>query len=344
MGSGDLTETGNGYEDMALAYGGDGVDALHGCGVRECSLPFQTYIPMKITSLFYALTGLSLLGVTTVSAAPKPVIKAEAETKLPEIWQSVPASQRLSLVRAAEMDALRILAERIAGLALDGESTVRDLAATSNEVRGELEAVLRGVKTTEGPTYHEDGRVEVVRAVKVAQLIRSLTQKNGGTPTASLDTREDTMDALGNAAIPGSPGQKRIMAKRAAEMDVYRRLAERVAGVHITGDTTLKDFVAKDDKLRTSFNHTIKSAEITSIVYNEDGTATVEATLKIGPLVRTIVRHKSAQGVVLKVEEKTEQQEITETGNGAPAEDASDDASAPSSQEVEAVISSILAN
>ncbi len=298
---------------------------------------------MKITTILYALTGLSLLGVSTVAAAPEPVAKAEADTKLPEIWQKVPASQRLSLVHAAEMDALRILAERIAGLALDEKSTVRDLAATSDEVRGELEAVLRGVKTTEGPTYHEDGRVEVVRAVKVAQLIRSLTQKNGGTPTASLDTREDTMDALGNAAIPGSPGQKRIMAKRAAEMDVYRRLAERVAGVHITGDTTLKDFVAKDDKLRASFSHTIKSAEITSIVYNEDGTATVEATLRIGPLVRTIVKHKSAQGAVLKVEEKTEQQEITETGNGAPAEDAPADASSPSSQEVETIISSILA-
>ncbi len=298
---------------------------------------------MKITPIIYALIGLTLLGVTTATAAPKPVVKAEADTKLPAIWRKVPAAQRLSLVRAAEMDALRILAERIAGLALDEESTVQDLAATSDEVRGELAAVLRGVKTTEGPTYYEDGRVEVVRAVKVAQLIRSLTQKNGGTPTASLDTREEMMDALGNAAIPGSPGQKRIMAKRAAEMDVYRRLAERVAGVHLTGETTMKDFVAKDDKLRATFSHTIKSAEITSIVYNEDGTATVEATLKIGPLVRTIVKHKSAQGAVLKVEETAEQQEISETGNGAPAEETPNGASAPSSKEVETVISSVLA-
>ena len=120
---------------------------------------------MKITPIFYALAGLSLLGATTATAAPKPVIKASAENKLPEIWQKVPAAQRLSLVRAAEMDALRILAERIAGFSLDGESTVQDLAATSDTVRGELAAVLRGVKTTEGPTYHEDGRVEVVRAV-----------------------------------------------------------------------------------------------------------------------------------------------------------------------------------
>ena len=298
---------------------------------------------MKITPIFYALAGLSLLGATTATAAPKPVIKAAAESKLPEIWQNVPAAQRLSLVRAAEMDALRILAERIAGLSLDEESTVQDLAAISDTVRGELAAVLRGVKTTEGPTYHDDGRVEVVRAVKINQLVRTITEKQGGSTKVTLDNQQDTLDALGNAAIPGSLGQKRILAKRAAEMDVYRRLAERVAGVQIVGETTLKDFVASDDKLRASFNHTIKSAEITSIAFNDDGSASVEATLKIGPLVRTIVKQKSAQGNVLKVEEKTEQMEITETGNGAPTEEGADGSSAPSSKEVDTVISSVLA-
>ena len=298
---------------------------------------------MKITPIFYALAGLSLLGATTATAAPKPVIKAAAESKLPEIWQNVPAAQRLSLVRAAEMDALRILAERIAGLSLDEESTVQDLAATSDTVRGELAAVLRGVKTTEGPTYHDDGRVEVVRAVKINQLVRTITEKQGGSTKVTLDNQQDTLDALGNAAIPGSLGQKRILAKRAAEMDVYRRLAERVAGVQIVGETTLKDFVASDDKLRASFNHTIKSAEITSIAFNDDGSASVEATLKIGPLVRTIVKQKSAQGNVLKVEEKTEQMEITETGNGVPTEEGADGSSVPSSKEVDTVISSVLA-
>ena len=298
---------------------------------------------MKITPIFYALAGLSLLGATTATAAPKPVIKAADENKLPEIWQNVPAAQRLSLVRAAEMDALRILAERIAGLSLDEESTVQDLAATSDTVRGELAAVLRGVKTTEGPTYHDDGRVEVVRAVKINQLVRTITEKQGGSTKVTLDNQQDTLDALGNAAIPGSLGQKRILAKRAAEMDVYRRLAERVAGVQIVGETTLKDFVASDDKLRASFNHTIKSAEITSIAFNDDGSASVEATLKIGPLVRTIVKQKSAQGNVLKVEEKTEQMEITETGNGVPTEEGADGSSVPSSKEVDTVISSVLA-
>lgn len=296
---------------------------------------------MKKTLIIAAVAGLVTLGVPASYAAPKPVVKAAA-ANLPEIWQKVPAGQRLTYVRAAEVDALRILAERIAGISLDGETTVQDLAEANDNIRGELQAVLRGVKTTEGPTYHEDGRVEVVREVKVQSLIQSIIKKSGGSVSGSITTQVDTVDALGNSAIPGSLGHKRILAKRAAEMDVYRRLAERAAGVQVDGSSTVKDFVVADDSLKASFSHALKSAEITSIAFNDDGTATVEATLKVGPLVRTIVKHKSAKGDVVKVEESTEQMSITETGNGAAAEEGGSAAPAPVTQEVDTIISSVL--
>ena len=297
---------------------------------------------MKKNILICAVAGLATLGVCPSFAAPKPVVKASAAANLPEIWQKVPAGQRLTYVRAAEVDALRILAERIAGISLDGETTVQDLAAANDNIRGELAAVLRGVKTTEGPTYHEDGRVEVVRAVKVESLIQSIIKKSNGAVSTSYSKQIDTVDALGNAAIPGSLGHKRILAKRAAEMDVYRRLAERAAGVRVDGSSTVKDFVVEDDSLRASFSHLLKSAEITSIAFNDDGTASVEASLKIGPLVRTIVKHKSAKGQVVKVEESAEQMSITETGQGAAAEGGASPAPAPVSQEVDTIISGVL--
>lgn len=299
---------------------------------------------MKTPLLFCAVAGLAMLGVSPSPAAPKPVIKADTASNLPEIWQKIPAGQRLTYVRAAEVDALRLLAERVAGISLDGETTVRDLAAANDNIRGELQAVLRGVKTTEGPTYHEDGRVEVVREVKVQSFIRSIIKKNGGSTSTTYSEQVDTVDALGNAAIPGSLGHRRILAKRAAEMDVYRRLAERAAGVRVEGSTTVRDFVAEDDSLKASFSHTLKSAEITSIAFHDDGTATVEATLKVGPLVRTIVRHKSAKGQTLKVEESTEQLSITETGSGAATEEPPAAGTTPATQEVDTIISGVLSN
>lgn len=297
---------------------------------------------MKPTTLMGAALALAALGLSPAFSAPKPVVKAAAAA-LPEIWQKVPAGQRLTYVRAAEVDALRILAERIAGISLDGETTVQDLAMANDNIRGELQAVLRGVRTSEGPTYYDDGRVEVVREVKVESLIQSIIKKHGGSTFTTTSKQIDTVDALGNAAIPGSLGHKRILAKRAAEMDVYRRLAERAAGVQIEEATTVKDFVAQDDSLKASFAHTLKSAEITSIAFNDDGTATVEATLKVGPLVRTIVKHKSAQGEVLKVDESAEQLSITETGNGAAAEEGGAAApTTPVTQELDTIISGVL--
>lgn len=305
---------------------------------------------MKTTTLLIALNAcLAGLNVQTAYAAPKPTITAGPT--LPEIWKNVPAAQRLQYVRAAELDATRILAERIAGIKLDGETTVKDLCAASDTVKGQLAASLKGVHTTEGPTFCDDGRVEVVRAVKVKNLIESIkTQTVNGKKvgaTATLLTETEEIDALGNAAIKGSVGHGRVKAKRAAEMDLYRKLAERIAGVQITSDSTMKDFAVEDDAIRASLCNVLKSAEMTGITYTDD-TASVTAKVKVGPLVRTIVRTKSASGKVLKVDEKVEQMEIEETGSGAAsaAPAATDDtaatASEPTTEEVDTILSEVL--
>lgn len=292
-----------------------------------------------------AVAGLAGLAACPASAAPKPVEQTQA-APLPDIWQKMPANQRLQYVRAAEIDAARVLAERIVGIALEGGTTVRDLAAANDDIKGALEATLKGIKTTEGPTYCEDGRVEVVRAVNLHSLLEVVVQRQGKEASTYLKTVDETIDALGNAAIPGSLGHKHVMAKRAAEMDVYRRLAERAMGVQVSSDTTVKDFVAENDAVKTTFANALKSAEITAITYNADGTASVTAALKVGPLVRTIVRARNAKGQVIKVDEKAEQMVLEETGSGAVKEDAPAEkapAAAPvQTQEVETIISDVL--
>ena len=298
--------------------------------------------PLILTLALCATIG----GVQTAAAAPT-VSVTQTASALPEIWQKVPPAQRLQYVRAAEMDATRILAERIMGLSLDGETTVRELAAASDAIKGELSATLKGVKTSSGPTYHEDGRVEVVRAVKVSNLVRCVTSStnkaNDGTTYKNV---VEELDALGNAAIPGSLGHQRVRAKRAAEMDVYRRLAERVAGVNITAETTVKDFALGSDTIKGQFSNLVKSAEITAISYGDDGTVQVTATVKLGPLVRTITKEKAASGEVIKVTETVEQTVIEEVGSGAPpvAGAGAAETAAPqsTSKEVDIIIEDIL--
>ena len=193
----------------------------------------------------------SVVLAPVLNAAPTVQIKKNAVADMPEIWKSVPTAKRLQYVRAAELDATRILAERIMGISLDGKTTVKNLAAADDTVKGVLAATLKGVKTVGSPTYHEDGRVEVIRAVKTRTLVESVVQKLGSKSSSVVrETVTAEIDALGNAAIPGSDGHARVMAKRAAELDVYRRLSERVAGVTITADSTLRDFAVENDEIK----------------------------------------------------------------------------------------------
>lgn len=279
------------------------------------------------------------------TAAPKVTIKKGSTAALPAIWQSVPTAKRLQYVRAAELDATRILAERIMGIAISGDTTVKDLAAASDTVKGALAATLKGVKTVGKPTYHEDGRVEVIRAVKTRTLLESISQKMGSSKqTISQEVVTAEIDALGNAAIPGSDGHARVMAKRAAELDVYRRLAERAAGVEITSDSTMRDFVVESDEIKAAFSNMLKSAEITGISFLEDNSAEVSATLKIGPLVRIITKTVAANGKVLNTTETGNQLEIEETGTGAPPTPGAPPSAttAPSTTEIDMIISEAL--
>lgn len=298
----------------------------------------------KSIAILLGVAGIGVPFTMQAQAAPKVTIKKDATADLPEIWKKVPTAKRLQYVRAAELDATRALAERIMGVSINGNTTVKDLAAADDSVRTVLAATLKGVKTVGKPVYHEDGRVEVIRAVKVRTLLETVTQKLGSTKTTVVQEYvTEEIDALGNAAIPGSDGHARVMAKRAAELDAYRRLAERACGVEITADSTVRDFVVESDELKACFSNAIKGAEITGISYLDDNSAEVTVSLKLGPLVKVITKTISAKGKVTKTDESTKQLELEETGAGAPPTPGADKAeTASTSAEIDLIISSAL--
>ena len=73
-------------------------------------------------------------------------------------------------------------------------------------------------------------------------------------------------------------GQKRLMAMRAAEVDAYRKLAEQVNGIRISGNTTVSSFAVQNDSLRSYVEAYIRGAHITNMTAIADGNfqATVE--------------------------------------------------------------------
>jgi hypothetical protein len=259
------------------------------------------------------------------NAAVRPTEAAEAPA-LPEIWQKVPAQQRLMALRAAEVDGTRLLLERIMGLHTSSETTVRDLTLSNDSVRGVLSASIKGVTSSEPPQYFPDGRVEVVRAVKVQQLIEVINRviqqqklADGSTRTITdsqnreFVQRNEKFDVVGSSALPGSEGLTKIRAKRAAEADAYRKLGERILGVKVTSDTTVKDLALKNDAVVSTMAGLIKGAEPTAIQFQKDGSCEVTMQLRLGDVLRTVTRVVNGK---THTEDSINAKVISETGMG----------------------------
>jgi hypothetical protein len=285
---------------------------------------------------FAAISGL-LIPSTSYSAV-KPT--EEEGPVLPEIWVKAGPRERLKATRAAELDADRLLAERIYGLQVDSETTVQDLAAGDDKIAGAVSATLVGSITTEAPEYLPDGRVQVVRAVKIREVIDTLNRvikgkrlEDGSLVTTSDNTKtnrttnDKIIDVMGNAAIPGSEGHQKIMAKRAAEMDAYRRLAGRMMGVKIDGNTTVRDFALEHDEILASLSQVLKAATPTAVKFNKsDGSCEVTMEIKTQDIIRTTRRFLKGTTTKTEIKDEIEEKTFSETGMGAMRDVAQGDA------------------
>lgn len=128
-------------------------------------------------------------------------------------------------------------------------------------------------------------------------------------------------------AQPLSDPQQKLLAKRAAQVDAYRKLAEIVKGLQIDSQTYVRDFVAESDQITTGFDTFIKGAHIVGMPrYLPDGTCQVDAELSIQEIVNALTElakfcsfgHKhSFTQMTQYVQEKV----IKATGSGVPRPD-----------------------
>ena len=108
---------------------------------------------------------------------------------------------------------------------------------------------------------------------------------------ASMKTEEEVLkknksthiSAVGQGVAPlntSSPAQAYALAKRAAIADAYRSIAEKVKGVRIEGQDTIKNMMVQKSTIRTHVQAMIRNADIVETTFKE-GLCEVEMEIVI---------------------------------------------------------------
>ena len=124
-------------------------------------------------------------------------------------------------------------------------------------------------------------------------MATQITTMNGNLPTARavraqaepLMTATNTIRLVvtGQGVAPSftqSPAQAFALAKRAAMVDAYRLLGEKVSGVRVEGQDIIKNMMVKRSQVRTEVNTMIRQAAVVETDY-KDGLCEVEVELVV---------------------------------------------------------------
>ena len=101
--------------------------------------------------------------------------------------------KRLLALRAAKLDAIRTLAERVAGMHIWGGATISDMALRSDRVHVQLDTFIRGARTI-AMNYMNDGSYEAVMQVNFNQSVLKRLNINRCVPAGkAIDMRMSSL-------------------------------------------------------------------------------------------------------------------------------------------------------
>jgi hypothetical protein len=123
--------------------------------------------------------------------------------------------------------------------------------------------------------------------------------------------------------------QNKLLSKRAAEADAYRKLAEAVYGVQLNSRTYVKDYVTESDEIRGAVDEFIKGIRLGEPVWYDDGSCEVPAEVTVAKVIETLrsTHDRYYKGDSVKtsdfesISQRIEKKVIKVIGMGAPRED-----------------------
>lgn len=120
-------------------------------------------------------------------------------------------------------------------------------------------------------------------------------QEDGGeqsrpdTELVPITVRVSGLGTYEDVASDRSDARKRLMARRASQLDAYRNLVERVYGTVVYGSSTVNDFVLGSDMFRTYVDSYIRGAKLVAVNEHSDGVFETVMELKLEPRFQACV-------------------------------------------------------
>ncbi len=162
----------------------------------------------------------------------------------------------------AKTRAVSNLAGIVSSIKVDEEKTIEALISQDEVLLKELYSLLANAHIVS--TIFEKGVVLVTVSVSRGELENVLKRK---LPTIRLPVERITWSRY--SSIFGA--KARITTERAAKVDAYRRLAERLYGTVINSKTTLEDYAVQNDTIRTRVKGLVRGGRVKRMLYLSDG-------------------------------------------------------------------------
>ena len=220
------------------------------------------------------------------------------------------AQNKLLAQRAARMDGIRKLAERIQGLQITSATTVKDFVTESDTIAAAMNTFINGMKET-SVKYMEDGTCEVTLEVTLVTVIQELKEISNryykgnkfkaedfsqmtvtnkisiiketgmgaprgpaGMAPVTQETPVESLTLMGAGAkkfwMDRVLPQGRLGAVRAARIDAMRKLVERLFGTNINSATVVRDFVTEADQINALAAALLRGAREAGVKYHDD--------------------------------------------------------------------------
>jgi hypothetical protein len=203
-------------------------------------------------------------------------------------------SKKLNAINAAEAAAKRAIVETVIGLKIRAKEHVQDMVAKKVTIQAKTTAEIKGIQIEDDKIYDAQRNIaKVVASIKVGQ-VKNIVGEH-------IDYGTRTIRRVGfGTATASSAGPIRAM--RAAELDAYKKLSSKIVGFSLTSETTVENFLLKNDDIKTKMMAAIYGAEISNYKWDEDGDAYVTLRMQITDVEDVLQQRLDYQGTWFEVE------------------------------------------